>query len=114
MPEETEKSVGFTDENAEAKEAAVEKTAEQPMKNPDLESVAKIKRPQSEKKETNPETEQLVADLKKLIREVEVTKNAEAEQEDAFFDEEDGEFYDEEEPEEKKDGTNSWDDIEFL
>lgn len=48
------------------------------MKNPDLESVAKIKRPQSEKKETNPETEQLVADLKKLIREVEVTKNAEA------------------------------------
>ena len=114
MPEETEKSVGFTDENAEAKEAAVEKTAEQPMKNPDLESVAKIKRPQSEKKETNPETEQLVADLKKLIREVEVTKNAEAEQEDAFFDEEDGEFYDEEDPEEKKDGTNSWDDIEFL
>ena len=83
------------------------------MKNPDLESVAKIKRPQS-KKETNPETEQLVADLKKLIREVEVTKNAEAEQEDAFFDEEDGEFYDEEDPEEKKDGTNSWDDIEFL
>ena len=114
MPEETEKSVGFTDENAEAKEAAVEKTVEQPMKNPDLESVAKIKRPQSEKKETNPETEQLVADLKKLIREVEVTKNAEAEQEDAFFDEEDGEFYDEEDPEEKKDGTNSWDDIEFL
>ena len=114
MPEETEKSVGFTDENAEAKEAAVEKTAEQPMKNPDLESVAKIKRPQSEKKETNPETEQLVADLKKLIREVEVTKNAEAEQEDAFFDEEDGEFYDEEDPEEKKDGINSWDDIEFL
>ena len=54
------------------------------------------------------------ADLKKLIREVEVTKNAEAEQEDAFFDEEDGEFYDEEDPEEKKDGTNSWDDIEFL
>ena len=94
--EETEKSVGFTDENAEAKESAVEKTAEQPMKNPNLESVAKIKRPQSEKKETNPETEQLVADLKKLIREVEVTKNAEAEQEDAFFDEEDGEFYDEE------------------
>lgn len=114
MPEETEKSVGFTDENAEAKEAAVEKAAEQPVKNPDLESVAKIKRPQSEKKETNPETEQLVADLKKLIREVEVTKNAEAEQEDAFFDEEDGEFYDEEDPEEKKDGTNSWDDIEFL
>ena len=114
MPEETEKSVGFTDENAEAKEAAVEKTVEQPMKNPDLESVAKIKRPQSEKKETNPETEQLVADLKKLIREVEVTKNAEAEQEDAIFDEEDGEFYDEEDPEEKKDGTNSWDDIEFL
>ena len=114
MPEETEKSVGFTDENAEAKEAAVEKTAEQPMKNPDLESVAKIKRPQSEKKETNPETEQLVADLKKLIREVEVTKNAEAEQEDALFDEEDGEFSDEEDPEEKKDGTNSWDDIEFL
>ena len=112
--EETEKSVGFTDENAEAKESAVEKTAEQPMKNPNLESVAKIKRPQSEKKETNPETEQLVADLKKLIREVEVTKNAEAEQEDAFFDEEDGEFYDEEDPEEKKDGTNSWDDIEFL
>ena len=35
-----------------------------------------------------------------------MTKNAEAEQEDAFFDEED--------PEEKKDGTNSWDDIEFL
>lgn len=100
--EETEKSVGFTDENAEAKESAVEKTAEQPMKNPNLESVAKIKRPQSEKKETNPETEQLVADLKKLIREVEVTKNAEAEQEDAFFDEEDGEL------------TNSWDDIEFL
>lgn len=114
MPEETEKSVGFTDENAEAKESAVGKTAEQPVKNPDLESVAKIKRPQSEKKETNPETEQLVADLKKLIREVEVTKNAEAEQEDAFFDEEDGEFYDEEDPEEKKDGTNSWDDIEFL
>ena len=114
MSEGTEKSVGFTDENAEAKESAVEKTAEQPMKNPDLESVVKIKRPQSEKKETNPETEQLVADLKKLIREVEVTKNAEAEQEDAFFDEEDGEFYDEEDPEEKKDGTNSWDDIEFL
>ena len=114
MPEETEKSVGFTDENAEAKESAVEKTAEQPVKNPDLESVAKIKRPQSEKKETNPETEQLVADLKKLIREVEVTKNAEAEQEDEFFDEEDREFYDEEDTEEKKDGTNSWDDIEFL
>ena len=43
-----------------------------------------------------------------------MTKNAEAEQEDAFFDEEDGEFYGEEDPEEKKDGTNSWDDIEFL
>jgi len=43
-----------------------------------------------------------------------VTKNAEAEQEDEFFDEEDREFYDEEDTEEKKDGTNSWDDIEFL
>lgn len=74
----------------------------------------KKKEPVPEEKEANPETEKLVADLKKLIQEVEVTKKAEADQKEEFFDEEDGEFYDEEDPAEKKEENDSWDDIEFL
>lgn len=70
----------------------------------------------SSEKVVSEETEKLVADLKKMIQEVETTMQP---------DDEEDEFYDEEDPEEvepvqekKKDSRSgkgdSWDDIEFL
>lgn len=104
-----------TEPQIEETQTAESQAAEPQMAEPqEVEKLPEIKLPQPEKKEANPETEQLVADLKKLIREVEVTKKTETDQEEEFFDEEDGEFYDEEDPAEKKDEKNSWDDIEFL
>ena len=76
-------------------------------------------------KESNPDTEQLVADLKKLIMEVENTSKEEKVPEDEFLNEEEPEFFDEEETVEeeviekpkkkdKKPKKDSWEDIEFL
>lgn len=67
--------------------------------------------------ESNPETEKLVADLKKMILEVETTLQPGNDEEDEFFDEEDPVIP--EQPEEKNSEQeskkdSSWDDIEFL
>ena len=75
-------------------------------------------------KESNPDTEQLVADLKKLIQEVESSSREEKAPEEEFIEEEEPAFFDDEEEteepvpkpkkKEKKPKKDSWDDIEFL
>lgn len=86
---------------------------------------AEIKLEAPKAKESNPDTEQLVADLKKLIMEVENTSKEEKVPEGEFLKEEEPEFFDEEESVEeeviekpkkkdKKPKKDSWEDIEFL
>lgn len=86
---------------------------------------AEIQLDAPKQKENSQETQQLVADLKKLIQEVENNTKEESNPEEAFIKEEEPEFFDEEEPEEvvipektekkaKKEKKDSWDDIEFL
>ena len=65
------------------------------------EELPEIDLPKTQKMETDPKTEKLVADLKKMIHEVEVTKKADTDPDEEFFDEEDEEFYDEEDSSEK-------------
>lgn len=79
------------------KNAGKEKAAETvKTANEKKEELPEIRLPKPKKKETSPETEKLVADLKKMIREVEVTKKADEDPDEEFFDEDEEEFYDEE------------------
>lgn len=86
---------------------------------------AEIQLDEPKQKENSQETQQLVADLKKLIQEVENNTKEEKDPEAEFIEEEEPEFFDEEETEEavipekpekkaKKEKKDSWDDIEFL
>ena len=85
---------------------------------------AEIKLDTPKTKESNPDTEQLVADLKKLIQEVESSSREEKAPEEEFIEEEEPAFFDDEEEteepapkpkkKEKKPKKDSWDDIEFL
>lgn len=76
-------------------------------------------------KESTPDTEQLVADLKKLIQEVEGTSREEKASDETFADEDEPAFFDDEDAAEeeavekpkkkdKKSKKDTWDDIEFL
>lgn len=96
-------------------ETPVEEVPEEPAKDVSVKEIFSGENDSSEKV-VSEETEKLVADLKKMIQEVETTMQP---------DDEEDEFYDEEDPEEvepvqekKKDSRSgkgdSWDDIEFL
>ena len=98
-----------------AVETPVEEVPEEPAKDVSAKDIFSGENDPSEKV-VSEETEKLVADLKKMIQEVETTMQP---------DDEEDEFYDEEDPEEvepvqekKKDSRSgkgdSWDDIEFL
>ena len=93
----------------------MEEVPEEPAKDVSVKEIFSGENDSSEKV-VSEETEKLVADLKKMIQEVETTMQP---------DDEEDEFYDEEDPEEvepvqekKKDSRSgkgdSWDDIEFL
>lgn len=86
---------------------------------------AEIQQEAPKAKESNPDTEQLVADLKKLIMEVENSSKEEKATEDVFVDDDKPEVFEQEEVAEekviekpkkkdKKPKKDSWDDIEFL
>lgn len=100
---------------ASAPEAPVEEVPEKPAKDVSAKELFAEDDDPSEKV-VSEETEKLVADLKKMIQEVETTMRPDDE-EDEFYDEEDPE--EPEQTEKKKKGSKSgkggsWDDIEFL
>ena len=112
--EKKKKSEAATKEES-AVETPVEEVPEEPAKDVSVKEIFSGENDSSEKV-VSEETEKLVADLKKMIQEVETTMQP---------DDEEDEFYDEEDPEEvepvqekKKDSRSgkgdSWDDIEFL
>ncbi len=112
--EKKKKSEAATKEES-AVETPVEGVPEEPAKDVSVKEIFSGENDSSEKV-VSEETEKLVADLKKMIQEVETTMQP---------DDEEDEFYDEEDPEEvepvqekKKDSRSgkgdSWDDIEFL
>ena len=106
----------LTEIPAEPKKEAPVETVEE------IEAEIKLDTPKT--KESNPDTEQLVADLKKLIQEVESSSREEKAPEEEFIEEEEPAFFDDEEEteepapkpkkKEKKPKKDSWDDIEFL
>ena len=97
-------------------DAPADDVPEQPVKEVLAEEIFAKEETASEKA-ANPETEKLVADLKKMIQEVETTMQPDDDEEDEFYDEEDPEEP-EQTKEQKKDSKSgkkgSWDDVEFL
>ena len=84
------------------------------MKNPDLESVAKIKRPQSEKKRDKSGDRTAGCRSEKADPGSGSDEKCRSRAGRCVFDEEDGGIFMMKKIRREKDGTNSWDDIEFL